>query len=211
MIEDLEDCLVIQSPHNPNHWWGNFLLLSAPPVPGRVAEWIARFHAAFPTARHVALGFDGTDGTVDELALFAELGYTADAQTVMTASSVHEAVHASRDAELRVLSTDADYAQSLELQVRCRDEGHDANEYRVYAAAKTRSNRSIVQAGHGSWFGAFVEERLRAKWVWCEQVPDWRDSNQWRRTPTSVDSASPDRSCTSPAGVASRSLAPRRW
>ena len=34
-VADRGDYLVVRSPGNPAHWWGNFLLLAAVPEPGR--------------------------------------------------------------------------------------------------------------------------------------------------------------------------------
>ena len=89
-IEDRGDHVVVRSPHNPTHWWGNFLLLPGPPRAAETDHWLATFHAEFPDAKHVALGFDGVDGTATELASFAERGLSVEGQTVMTATSVHE-------------------------------------------------------------------------------------------------------------------------
>ncbi len=57
-MEDRGDHIVIRSPHNPSHWWGNFLLLAQVPPPGLCQWWLDRFAAEFPGADHVALGFD---------------------------------------------------------------------------------------------------------------------------------------------------------
>ncbi len=159
-VEDLGDHLVVRTARNPTHWWGNFLLLSHAPAEAEVDGWLDRFHGTFPLARHVALGFDGTSGSVEDLAPFAARGYSAEAQTVMTAVEVHEPEHRAPDAELRCFHTDADWAQSVDLRVRCRDEGHDAEGHRVFAAAKALANRAIVSNGGGAWFGAFVDGHL---------------------------------------------------
>ena len=63
-VDDRGDHLVVRSPHNPTHWWGNFLLLAQVPAPEDSGLWLERFAAAFPGATHVALGFDGTHGSV---------------------------------------------------------------------------------------------------------------------------------------------------
>jgi ribosomal protein S18 acetylase RimI-like enzyme len=159
-IADLGDHLAIRSPHNPTHWWGNFLLLSHTPEEADVDGWLGRFHATFPDARHVALGFDGAFGSVEDLAPFSARGLEAEAQIVMTASDVHEPAHRAERAELRPLSTDGDWAQSVELRVRCRDEVLDLEGHRTFAAAKALTNRAIVENGDGAWFGAFVDGRL---------------------------------------------------
>jgi hypothetical protein len=70
-IEDRGDYLVIRSPHNPTHWWGNFLLLAQVPAAGASESWLDRFVAEFPEAEHVALGFNGKGGSVADLGWFA--------------------------------------------------------------------------------------------------------------------------------------------
>jgi hypothetical protein len=40
--------LVVRSPGNPMHWWGNFLIFDEPPQAGDGPRWEAAFAAAFP-------------------------------------------------------------------------------------------------------------------------------------------------------------------
>ncbi|MGI8697473.1 MAG: GNAT family N-acetyltransferase, partial [Mycobacteriales bacterium] len=159
-VEDRGDYLVVRSPHNPTHWWGNFLLLAGVPAASASASWLDRFGAAFTGAEHVALGFDGTDGDVTDLGWFAGHGFNAEAQTVMTASAVHEPVHPNRRAVYRRLHSQEDWAQSVELRMRCNERTLEPTAYRAYVTAKAQTNRRLVKAGHGGWFGAFVEDRL---------------------------------------------------
>jgi ribosomal protein S18 acetylase RimI-like enzyme len=157
-VEDRGDHLVVRSPHNPQHYWGNFLLLDAVPPSADAGRWVERHADAFPGARHRTIGFDGTGGTVADLSGFSALGLSPEAQTVMTASSVRsDAPH--REAECRQLSSDDDWQQNVELQMRCNDR-HDPVVHRAYAEARARTHRRLVDAGHGGWFGAFVEGRL---------------------------------------------------
>jgi ribosomal protein S18 acetylase RimI-like enzyme len=158
-VEDRGDHLVVRSPHNPMFWWGNFLLLSQVPAAADTDTWLARFADEFPDAEHVALGFDGVDGRVDDLAGFAARGLSAEASTVMSASVVREPSRPNHDATYRRLSSDADWAQSVELRVACRDE-HEEAAYREFAVSKTATNRTLAEAGHGGWFGAFIDGEL---------------------------------------------------
>jgi ribosomal protein S18 acetylase RimI-like enzyme len=162
-VEDLGDHIVIRSPHNPSHWWGNFLLLAQVPPPGLCQWWLDRFAAEFPGAEHIALGFDGKDGTVADLDWFAAHGFHAEASTVMTASEVHEPVRLNTDAVYRELCSDEDWSQSVELRVRCEDRPLEPVGHRAYVTAAAQTNRQIVEAGQGAWFGAFIEGRLVAQ------------------------------------------------
>jgi ribosomal protein S18 acetylase RimI-like enzyme len=160
VIEDRDDYLVVRTPHNPTFWWGNFLLLPAPPPPDDTPQWLATFASAFPEARHLAFGFDGVDGTVADLAGFAAAGLSVEASTVMTAQDVHPPDRPNEAATCRVLSSDDDWLQQIELRIACNDSDPDDTAHRTFATAHTNTMRALMAAGHGAWFGAFVEGRL---------------------------------------------------
>lgn len=162
-VEDRGDYLVVRSPHNPTHWWGNFLLLAQVPAHDASESWLDRFAVAFPGAEHVALGFDGKDGTVADLGWFAGHGFNAEAQTVMAATTVHEPARPNRGAAYRPLQSDEDWAQSVELRMRCNERTLEPTAYRTYVTVKAQTNRGLVETGRGGWFGAFIDGRLVAQ------------------------------------------------
>lgn len=162
-VEDNGDHLVIRSPHNPTHWWGNFLLLDGTPSEGAAQAWLDRFAAQFPDADHVAIGFDGTAHSPHDLDWFGHRGFRVEADVVMTANAVHQPPHINADAVCRSLDSDDDWAQSIDLRMRCKDSDLDPGPYRAFATAKAETNRTLVRAGHGQWFGAFVGGRLVAQ------------------------------------------------
>lgn len=136
---------------------GNFLFLPAVPAVNDADGWLERFAEAFPGARHVALGFDGAAGATSDLAAFSERGLRCEAATVMTASSVHEPPRPNRDATYRRLTSDEDWAQSVDLRVACRGEdSEDEVSYRSFATRQVATNRTLTEAGYGAWFGAFL-------------------------------------------------------
>jgi ribosomal protein S18 acetylase RimI-like enzyme len=160
-IEDHSDHLVVRSPGNPGFYWGNFLLLDHVPGAGQVEEWLDQFAAAFPEARHRSFGFD-TQGTVDDLSGFAAHGLDVEASTVMTASSVHPPAHPNGEATYRAFQSEDDWLQSVELRIAC--DSHDRSvSQREFVTRRARSNRALVAAGHGGWFGAFLGETLVAQ------------------------------------------------
>ena len=158
-ITDRGDHLVVRSPHNPDHWWGNFLLLRAAPDETTVDRWLGRFTVEFPDAAHRTFAVDGTDGTVGDLSAFAARGFTVEAQTVLTAGVVHPPRRHDPTAEYRTLTSDDDWAQSAELRFVC-DDSPDRELHRRFVTARTATQRRLVAAGTGAWFGAFVDGRL---------------------------------------------------
>ena len=158
-VEDRGDHLVVRSAHNPTHWWGNFLLLDGRPAADDAERWLEAFAATFPAAQHVAFGVDGREGRVSDLAAWAARGLVVEAQAVMTATSVTPPAR-SADAVLRAVTTDDDWAQTVELRVRCHDGPEEPAAFRAYATAQAQTRRAMVESGHGRWFGAFTGDLL---------------------------------------------------
>jgi ribosomal protein S18 acetylase RimI-like enzyme len=184
-IAERDDHIVVRSPDNPTYWWGNFLLLRSTPAVEATDTWLSRFVSEFPGAEHVALGVDGVDHDLVELRGFAERGLSVELETVMTATTVHEPRRPNRDATYRQVESDADWAQSVELRMACNDE-FEPGAHRVYAERSTETNRALVRAGRGAWFGAFQDGQLlsqlglygagagRARFQHVETHPDAR-------------------------------------
>jgi GNAT superfamily N-acetyltransferase len=160
-VEDRGDHLVLRSPHNPTFRWGNFLLLAQVPAAADTDLWFERFAAAFPDAEHLALGFDGADGRVGDLAAFSDRGLSCEASTVMTTGAVHLPPRPNPDATYRQLTSDDDWAQSVALRLACdEDDERAAAGHLEFTTRRAATNRALTQAGHGAWFGALVDGRL---------------------------------------------------
>ena len=158
IVEDRGTHLVVRTPANPGFHWGNFLLLATPPEPGSGEYWLEEFHRELPEASHRAFGVDGTTGTKDDLAAFAEAGLDVDASSVMTTSAVHEPPHPHPSAVVRPLTGDEDWAQQVVLAMAGEAEHYSED----FATARSLAHRGNAEAGHGSWFGAFLDGRLMA-------------------------------------------------
>ncbi|CUR60225.1 putative GCN5-related N-acetyltransferase [metagenome] len=158
-IEDRGELVVVRTPDNPQFYWGNFFLLAAPPAPDAVAGLIEDYDRTFPDSRHRAMGVDGTEDQSRTLGPLLDAGFTLDPGTVMTASSTHEPPRPNRDATYRRLVSDDDWEQRVELAAACNDD-HEPETYRLFAERKAASERGRVEAGHGAWWGAFLDGRL---------------------------------------------------
>src|SRR5436305_5825965 len=108
---------VIRTPENPTFWWGNYLLLDEAPAPGAFHDSVDAFHDEHPTAAHVALGVDSTDGVLHDEAAITAAGFEVERLTVMTATTVRPPPRPNRDATYRRLVSDDDWNQALELQM----------------------------------------------------------------------------------------------
>ncbi len=160
-VEDRGDYLAIRSPPNPTFWWGNFLLLSAPPNRGDTPKWLDLFAAEFPGAGHVALGIDVTEASAVKPAELVAAGLRMERSTVMVATDVHEPPNPNLAAICRVLADDDDWRQAAQLRA-VLSEGEPGAEP-AFRQARIDSERAMTEAGNGAWYGAFLDGKLLAQ------------------------------------------------
>jgi ribosomal protein S18 acetylase RimI-like enzyme len=155
--------LVISSRANPDFYWGNFLLLDAPPRPDEGERWLRAFAAEFPGARHVAIGVDTTDGDPGASDDLTAAGLTVETDIVLRASSLRQPAPPRMAAVDRPLASGEDWKQAADLrQAVAVADGFDSTQHRRFLERQIDEARLLVGAGHGRVFGAFVEGRLLA-------------------------------------------------
>jgi len=159
LVEDHDTHLVVRTPANPDYYWGNFLLLPEAPRTGdEVGDWLAEHRRAFPEARHRTLGIDRVGGA--DLSPLKKAGMRVDVPVAMTATEVHPPPRPDTTAEVRQLAGDHDWEQVVDLTLAGEED--DRHLTREFIARKAAANRSLVEGGHGHWWGAFSESRLIA-------------------------------------------------
>lgn len=158
-VEDRGDRLVVRTPHNPTFHWGNFVLLEQAPAATQVPALLAELDETFPDSHHRAIGIDGTAEDTAPLAPLQEAGLAVEVSAAMTARSTQPPPRPNDEASYRPLVTDEDWRQRVELSARC-NEDHPAEEYRAFITARSATDRSLTEAGHGAWWGAFLGGRL---------------------------------------------------
>ena len=155
-VTDHGNHLTVRTPDNPSYYWGNFVLIDAPPRKEEVDEWHAVCRQAFPDARHAALGIDRPHR--GSLAPLRRAGWRVDVVMVMSATAVRRPKHPT-SAEVRTLEGDDDWAQQVELSLAGETDPHFTREF---SSRKDASYRRMVETGHGHWWGAFVDGMLAA-------------------------------------------------
>jgi GNAT superfamily N-acetyltransferase len=160
-IADRGDHLVVRTPSQPDFHWGNFLLYAEPPAAGDLDRWMSAFRAEFPAAGHMTFGIDTTDGVAGEAAVLAAAGLEAEVSVVLSAAALHEPPRPARDAEVRILDGDDDWAQAIALRRSDEEAGTEpAGAEADFLGRRMDAMRALQDAGHGAWFGAFVDGRM---------------------------------------------------
>jgi RimJ/RimL family protein N-acetyltransferase len=161
-IIDRGDYLVVRTLHNPDFWWGNFLLFGAAPQAGEAAAWEATFDAeiarTLPQCRHLTFGIDA-EGPVSLPADFGALGLTLSASTVLTQRAAQ--LRAPRRAlaqglTVRVLRLPEEAEAAVQLQVESDEGANEMPGYRVFRERQMARYAAMQNAGLGHWFGVFA-------------------------------------------------------
>lgn len=156
--------LAVQTPGNPEFWWGNFLLLRELDARTPPQEWLARFAAEFPQARHCTLGLDTLEPPdPQQLAAFKALGFTLVRSSVLTAHRTAPRRAPPSGTELRPLRSGDDWHQALNLRLALNAaEPEPLPDYLPFVEGKLRLLRWAQERGEGAMWGAFVGGQLRS-------------------------------------------------
>ncbi len=168
-VRRVEDHLVVRSPANPDHYWGNMLIFDEPPLEGDRARWSAAFAAAFadePRVRHRTFAWDRTDGALGSAREeFVATGYDLEETVGLVAGAQELHAHARENRAVRVRAldpapgADADlWSQVIELQMASRHARFAEDAHRAFLLARARELRALFLDGRGAWYVALGGE-----------------------------------------------------
>jgi len=156
--------MVIRSPSNPQHYWGNLLLFDDPPTVGDGSRWERLFDAELggdPRIRHRTFAWDRVDGALGRAREeFVERGYEMEDSFGLIANAEHVCSHPreNREVVVRVLDPAAGrdeqwWGAVVELQVAARRADAEAR-YRAFRHARLDDLRRLFRNGRGAWYVA---------------------------------------------------------
>jgi ribosomal protein S18 acetylase RimI-like enzyme len=165
IVERHEGYLVIRSPSNPHHFWGNLLLFDDPPARGDADRWERRFDAEFavdPRVRHRTFGWDCVDGAVGcAREEFIARGYALEGSVGLTAAANRIRSHPRENSDVVIRALDPAPGEDqpiwesiIELQVAGRDERFDEASHRTFSRRRMEDLRALFADGHGDWYVA---------------------------------------------------------
>jgi hypothetical protein len=167
IVERRDRYLIVRSPSNPTHYWGNFLLSEDPPAAGDRERWERLFDAEFGAPgegmRHRAFGWDQAGGGLGNAREeFVAHGYELEQNIGLVATPEQVRVHPRANRQVRVRALDHRdgaeeplWDQVVELQVAGRDPGRfSETSHRRFCRARLADLRELFLAGHGAWYVA---------------------------------------------------------
>jgi ribosomal protein S18 acetylase RimI-like enzyme len=161
--------VVVRSPRNPNHYFGNMLAFDGPPGPGDGAAWEELFEREFaddPRIRHRAFVWDRTDGELGAAEReFVARNYQLDLLVGLITTPHELRRHARENREVTIASLDpagdrGRWEQVYEVQVAARDAIHEEVAYRAFCRRRLDELRETIMAGRGAWYVACAGDEV---------------------------------------------------
>lgn len=156
-ITDRGDYVVIVTPDDPGYYYGNLLLMPAPPQVGEVAFWMRRFGDELgknPAIKHVTLWWDGVTGDAGAEDELVANGFKIERSVVLTADTITAPVHAVNQLSPEQVLDTADLAFAT-------GDRHDEN-YRDFLLRRARWQSALVTRGLAKFFGVYEQDELVA-------------------------------------------------
>ena len=165
VVERHGEYLLVRSPGNPEHYWGNLLLFDDPPGAGDASRWERRFEAEFadqPRVRHRTFAWDSVAGKLGRAREeFAARGYELEESVglIATAERVRPHPRENREVVVRALDPAPGIDERLwdgvvELQVAARDERFEEEAHRAFTRTRLQDRRTLFRQGRGAWYVA---------------------------------------------------------
>ena len=167
LVHERDDCIVVRTPANPGFYWGNFLLLPAPPRDDALAHWLARFEEEItvlqPASGHVAIGVNGPPSAAG-LPTWAAAGFEL-IETAVIEQRAGELRAPHRAARGAVQVRPLDLAHEMEAvitQQLADPHGFDPAGYERHRRAQMQRYAAMAGRGLALWFGAWCDGVLAA-------------------------------------------------
>jgi ribosomal protein S18 acetylase RimI-like enzyme len=160
-LTERDGYLVVETPGNPDFYWGNFLLFPSPPTLEDRERWPAIFQKEFshnPAIQHRAFTWDSPEG--ERGADFP--GYQFESSPIYHLNKATRPPRMNEEVEVRQLSSGEDWQQALHNQVSCRAQGFEEAGYLRFKERQMARYLRMSEKGLGHWYGAFLHGKLVA-------------------------------------------------
>ncbi len=178
-IIDRGDFTKIYTSSNPSYYYGNMLILPAPPTSDDVQEWIDLFESEFShdkdVKHHTFQWLPDNKITPEAIKAFTDQGFTYDHISVLTAQATQTDRPAPAGVTFRKIDSDADWNAVVEMQIASGFPTIPPEAYRIFKEAQFANYADMADAGLGGWFGAFKIRMLddQISFVGIVQTPQY--------------------------------------
>ena len=158
-IENRGDHLVVRSPRNPTHHWGNCILVTDPGAVDDAQRWLRAFRSAFPSAAWIAVGLERMP---DDVAAWAAHDVELELDEVLATATQPRQSAPPEGYVVRRLAGD-DWEQAVALAVAADDRAARSEPgYETFARRRAAAQRDLSDRDVAAFYGAFADGELVA-------------------------------------------------
>lgn len=151
-IDERGDHLVVRTPANPGHYWGNYIQVLDADRVDDAEHWLGEFERELPGVRHRAFGLPVAPDPD------AWVGFACEAFETLSSDAVpHAAPCPGGYASRPLTALDWDAVAPYELAENARTGEHDEALYVPFIAARVVGDQALESTGRARFFGAFDE------------------------------------------------------
>jgi ribosomal protein S18 acetylase RimI-like enzyme len=165
IVQRRERYLVVRSPSNPLHYWGNFLIFDEPPRAGDAPRWEELFEREFadePLVAHRVFAWDRADGELGaareefvarSYELERSVGLAAELGALRPHPRANREVHV-RTLDPRARAEEELWEQVVEIWVASHEDPAGEELHRDFSRRRLAELREMFAAGAGAWYVA---------------------------------------------------------
>jgi ribosomal protein S18 acetylase RimI-like enzyme len=160
------DYTVLQTPSNPNYYFGNLLALKIPLSTHSYLEWLRIFEGAFsnlPEVKHYTFSWvRPLEQNQAEINAFTDANFKFEETHVlaMKRKDFQPAEWLNEDVTLRPLTTEQDWQQWVDLSIQGNTGDHDEQGLREFYNSQVDNYRRLNSKNLGEYLGAFLDNQL---------------------------------------------------
>jgi GNAT superfamily N-acetyltransferase len=174
-LEDRGDHLIVRSPQNPTHHWGNCVLVTDPHTVGDAKRWVGTFRSAFPSAAWTAIGLARMP---DDVAAWEAHDVELELDEVLAAATLPRQSSVPEGYVVRRLAGD-DWEQAVALAIADNDSAgrSESGSYETFARRRAAAQRTLSERHVAAFYGAFADGELVANLgiVRCESTARYQN------------------------------------
>ncbi|BBH51874.1 GNAT family N-acetyltransferase [Fluviispira sanaruensis] len=174
-----EDYFVLKTPHNPEFFWGNYLLFKKPPCQGDFEKWTESFQKEFAQIKdinHMTFSWEEIGNEV-EIDKFKDADFDFNETIVLMANkdNIH-CKYLNPEIVCRRIVTDEDWDNILEFQLNT-NERIPEKKFKTYIIKKMKDFRTFSESGLGFWYAAYINNNIISDLglYWNSEIARYRD------------------------------------
>jgi ribosomal protein S18 acetylase RimI-like enzyme len=154
---------LVQTPDNPGHHWGNYIIFDSPPGAGDFKIWKQIYQKEFTyydEMKHMTFTWDCTPLVPGDYQEFTMQGFEFNQGIALTTNKLTYPPKYNHDIVIKKITKDQEWQQVVLLQILCADPKFYNSGYETFKRRQISQYKAMNRQGLGDWYGAYIGDQL---------------------------------------------------